>query len=117
LIQDSSVSYQELSFVTYIGPYPVTGRIDRLIQISDGTWAVIDYKSGNYSGAEWQLNFYRKAAERITGQTVRMFVYSIQTGKMTEAPCLSDEEMIQYLKEWTDSHIQKIGLIRGYYLS
>ncbi|KAF5086049.1 ATP-dependent helicase/nuclease subunit A [anaerobic digester metagenome] len=108
LIQDSSVSYQELSFVTYIGPYPVTGRIDRLIQISDGTWAVIDYKSGNNSGAEWQLNFYRKAAERITGQTVRMFVYSIQTGKMTEAPCLSDEEMIQYLKEWTDSHIQKM---------
>ena len=100
LIRDAVRSFQEVSFITYSGNFPVTGRIDRLIQDSRNEWAVIDYKSGDKTGAELQLNVYRIAAEVLTGQPVRMFLYSMKTGEFTEPRFLSDEEIHVALKRY-----------------
>ena len=98
-IRDARVSFQEVSFITYIGEYSVKGRIDRLIQTQDGSWVVIDYKSGNVRGAEIQMNIYRLAAEALLGQSVRMYLYSMQTGEMTEPGYLSEEGMKEVVRE------------------
>lgn len=100
LIRDAVRSYQEVSFITFSGDYPVTGRIDRLIQSSNDEWAVIDYKSGDKSGADLQLNVYRIAAESLTGQSVRMYLYSMNTGEFTEPRYFSDEEIKESVRKY-----------------
>lgn len=93
LISTSTVSYSELSFIAHICGYPVSGRMDRLCQLDDGSWMVIDYKSGNEGGATLQLNIYKRAAEQLLGTSVKMGIYSILTGEMREPDLLSDQEL------------------------
>ncbi|MDD1686414.1 hypothetical protein [Methanoregula sp.] len=38
-------SYRELPFIVTVAGKPVTGKIDRLMEFDDGSWAVIYYKS------------------------------------------------------------------------
>jgi len=38
-------SYCEVPFVATVEGKPVEGRIDRLCEMDDGSWVVIDYKS------------------------------------------------------------------------
>lgn len=60
------------------------GAIDRLVRTADGTWALIDYKTGRVREdavqakvAEYamQMVVYSRAAEQILGQPVRSYLY------------------------------------------
>ncbi|MDD1729686.1 MAG: UvrD-helicase domain-containing protein, partial [Methanospirillum sp.] len=63
----------ELAFTVPIGGVPVTGRIDFICQLPDGSWIVIDYKSDQGTVNELcmnrtyqiQLEIYRIAAEML----------------------------------------------------
>jgi ATP-dependent helicase/nuclease subunit A len=84
-------SYCEVPFViTYEGK-PVTGKIDRLCELDDGSWVVIDYKS-NPAGPDGytalieeyrtSLEVYCEAARQLlTISTVPGFVYLTETGE------------------------------------
>lgn len=103
LIKNAARSYQEVSFISYSGNYPVTGRIDRLIQINDNEWAVIDYKSGKLSGSDLQMNIYRIAAESLTGGQVRMYLYSISTGEFSEPEYLTEKEITDSILKYLEN--------------
>ncbi|MDD5142403.1 UvrD-helicase domain-containing protein [Methanoregula sp.] len=54
-------SYCEVPFVVTIEGKPVVGRIDRLCEMEDGSWVVVDYKSETIrlaSGHSKNINFY-----------------------------------------------------------
>ncbi len=40
------IAFQEHEINTTIGPIPITFRIDRIDELQDGTWLIIDYKTG-----------------------------------------------------------------------
>ena len=103
LVRDAVQTLQEVSFVTHVGEYPVTGRIDRFICDHQHEWAVIDYKSGEMDGAELQLNLYRIAAESLTGQQVRMYLYSMKSGELYEPRYLSREEVEEQVRRYVSS--------------
>jgi len=48
-------SYCEFPFVVTVEEKRVTGKIDRLCELEDGSWVVIDYKSDPVSSAEYSL--------------------------------------------------------------
>jgi len=64
---------------------------------------VIDYKSGEMDGAELQLNLYRIAAESLTGQQVRMYLYSMKSGELYEPRYLSREEVEEQVRRYVSS--------------
>ncbi|UUX91494.1 UvrD-helicase domain-containing protein [Methanoplanus endosymbiosus] len=76
-MQDVTDDYKELPFSMFFEGYPFRGDIDRLIRKSDG-WYVLDFKTGNPSGKyshDVQMVLYKMAAEKITGESVRTFLY------------------------------------------
>ena len=79
-------SYCEVPFVMTIDGRPVTGKIDRLCEMEDGSWVVIDYKSEpvaprNYTmiANEYgiSMRIYLKATEQLVGRKIiaaRLFI-------------------------------------------
>ena len=70
-----------------------TGFIDRLLRRPDGTWLLIDYKTGRVDEASLaakvqghaiQMAVYRRAAEEILGEPVRVYLYFTDTGCFVE---------------------------------
>ena len=66
---DSEPLWLERKFDLDLGPYRVTGRVDRVDRRPDGSLEVIDYKTGaavdpGRLGGDLQLTLYRLAAER-----------------------------------------------------
>jgi ATP-dependent exoDNAse (exonuclease V) beta subunit len=69
----------------------VTGKIDRLCELDDGTWVVIDYKSelvnsDNYAiiseNYEVSMHFYREAIKSLLKKnTVEGTLYFIDAGE------------------------------------
>ena len=70
----------------------VTGKIDRLVELEDGSWAVIDYKSEAAAGPEGYAALaeeYRKSMKiycEATRQLVKAdkvagFLYFVETGE------------------------------------
>jgi ATP-dependent helicase/nuclease subunit A len=80
----------ELPFVDMIDGKRVTGKIDRLCKLEDGSWVVIDYKSEEVSPDEYALmakeykvsmGVYVKAAEHLVGgKPVVGWIYFTERG-------------------------------------
>jgi len=80
----------ELPFVVTVDSQRVTGKIDRVFELNDETWVVIDYKSEAISPEEYasvakdyevSMGVYMKAAEQlISGEPVEGRLYFIETG-------------------------------------
>ncbi|WP_292368537.1 UvrD-helicase domain-containing protein [Methanoregula sp. UBA64] len=91
LMKRAKRSFAELPFVIPWEGQPVTGKIDRLAELDDGSWAVIDYKSmavvpEDYSAIaeEYRVSMavYCEAARRLVpGKTVAGFLYFTETGE------------------------------------
>jgi ATP-dependent helicase/nuclease subunit A len=69
-------SYCEVPFVVTVDGRPVKGKIDRLCEMEDGSWVVIDYKSEPFILDEYasvakefgvSMGVYVKAAEQFLG--------------------------------------------------
>jgi ATP-dependent helicase/nuclease subunit A len=84
-------SYCELPFVIAWEGQPVTGKIDRLMERDDGSWAVIDYKSeaAGPEGYAALAEEYRKsmeiyceaAGQLVPGKKVAGYLYFTETGE------------------------------------
>jgi superfamily I DNA/RNA helicase/RecB family exonuclease len=75
-----TVLHTEESFEIHIGPITVVGRIDRIDQRSDGTVAVVDYKTGKAKDQEdadesLQLSLYAIAAKEKWGYKVGSLIF------------------------------------------
>jgi CRISPR/Cas system-associated exonuclease Cas4 (RecB family) len=85
-MQDVSDDYTELPFSMFFEGYPFRGHIDRLIRKGDG-WYVLDFKTGNPSekySHDVQMVLYKMAAEKITGESVRTYLYYTENGEFRE---------------------------------
>ena len=84
-------SFAELPFVVTIDGKPVAGKIDRLCELADGSWAVIDYKSGAAEPEEYaavaeeyrvSMAVYCEAARQLVkSEKVAGFLYFTETGE------------------------------------
>lgn len=81
---------RELPFTVTIGKTAVTGRIDCIVQNSDGSWLVIDYKSDTLSKSELcekkayriQTEIYRQAAEILGMKPATAAIYGVLEGEL-----------------------------------
>ncbi len=84
-------SYCEVPFViTWEGKH-VNGKIDRLVELDDGSWVVIDYKSEVFGPEEYaavaeeyrvSMTVYCEAARQlVAGKNVAGFLYFVETGE------------------------------------
>jgi ATP-dependent exoDNAse (exonuclease V) beta subunit len=81
-------SYCEVPFVVTLDGRVVKGKIDRLCEMEDGTWVVIDYKSEaaedyasvvkNYVGS---VGVYTEAARGLVGGPVKEKIWFTETGE------------------------------------
>lgn len=63
--------FNEISVLGRDGESQVVGRIDRLLKMKDGSYVVIDFKTGSRSDKhKEQVRTYMDAVERITGAMV-----------------------------------------------
>ena len=79
-IPASQVLHTEQSFEIKVGDTTVVGRIDRIDQLSDGTVAIIDYKTGKARDQEsadesLQLSLYAIAAKEKWGYKVGALIF------------------------------------------
>ena len=90
MMQRVKRSYCELPFVVTIEGVRVTGKIDRLCELTDGSWIVIDYKSDPVSSAEYSsiaeeyvlsISVYCVAAGQLVGKTVAGWLYFTESGE------------------------------------
>jgi ATP-dependent helicase/nuclease subunit A len=74
-------SYCEVPFVVTIDGKPVTGKTDRLCEMDDGSWVVIDYKSESIAS-----NLYPMIAEeyKISIRTYTNAIEQVVMGKDVE---------------------------------
>jgi ATP-dependent helicase/nuclease subunit A len=100
LLSGSTEIQRERAFTVMIDDIPLSGRIDLLLRLADGTWMVIDYKSENIPADElavwkpyrFQVEIYRRAAEILGMIPARSALYSVYEKKLVELDPLSDEE-------------------------
>ncbi len=93
VMQGVTSDHCEVPFRTSIGSAKFKGAIDRLVRRPDGTWVLIDYKTG-IAGADdilakvedyaVQLTIYWLAAEQILGEAVRPFLYFVDSDHWVE---------------------------------
>lgn len=92
LMNRAKRSFCELPFVITWEGKRVTGKIDRLCELDDGSWAVIDYKSEAVAGPEGYVKLaeeYRKSMEiyceagrqLVKAEKVAGFLYFVETGE------------------------------------
>ncbi len=93
LVQGAVIDRCEVPFQARIEGVIFTGFIDRLLRRPDGTWLLIDYKTGRVDEASLaakvqghaiQMAVYRRAAEEILGEPVRVYLYFTDTGCFVE---------------------------------
>ena len=72
----------------------VTGRIDAIFEGEDGTWEVIDYKTGKNDPDPLQLALYACAVEEIWGRDAVCAWLLLRTGDERPAPGVNDFEAI-----------------------
>lgn len=86
VVKDCCRQYVEFPFLLNLDGYRIQGAIDLFLKTPDG-WAVIDYKTGTSGDAErydLQLGVYQMAAEAITGEKIKVFVYFTETSELLE---------------------------------
>jgi ATP-dependent helicase/nuclease subunit A len=83
-------SFCEVPFVVTVDGRPVAGKIDRLCEMEDGSWVVVDYKSGPVRPNKYGLvakvhdvsmEVYCEAVRQIIGNTVISGIYFIETNE------------------------------------
>jgi ATP-dependent helicase/nuclease subunit A len=81
----------ELPFIVTFDGKRVTGKIDRLCELSDGSWIVIDYKSETSAdyfvlAKEYALSIsvYVEVARQLVRAEVAGWVYFTETGEFIE---------------------------------
>nr|WP_321353130.1 UvrD-helicase domain-containing protein [uncultured Methanoregula sp.] len=90
LIKRVKWSYCEVPFVIVHQGRPIKGKIDRLCEMEDGAWVVIDYKSfpvtpDQYAAVAreyaFSLEVYMEAARQLTRRDVSGGLYFTETGE------------------------------------
>jgi RecB family exonuclease len=82
-----NVEFLEKSFTAKIGDYPFKGAIDRIDSLPDGSWEVVDYKTGEtpanfYYQNKKQLLLYKIAIEDALGKKVnKLTFYYLKSGE------------------------------------
>ena len=87
-------SYCEVPFVVTVDGRPVAGKIDRLCEMEDGSWVVVDYKSdvpSDYAAGAGEyalsLSVYVAAVRQLNGgKPVTGVIYFTETGKFETVP-------------------------------
>jgi len=92
LMKRAKRSFAELAFVVTYEGRQITGKIDRLAELDDGSWAVIDYKSEAVGPEEYaavaeeyrvSMAVYCEAAKGlVAGKTVAGFLWFTETGTL-----------------------------------
>ncbi len=80
LMQGAVQDRREVPFLARVNTVVCRGIIDRLVQRPDGTWLLIDYKTGTPGDVEdhaIQMTIYRHAAAQILGASVTPYLYFV----------------------------------------
>lgn len=88
--------YCEVPFIITLGSIRIEGRMDRLCRRSDGSWMVIDYKSGKRSACT-QMAVYKRAAHMLLGSPVEAALYHIGSDTISIPEDIPDDELILQL--------------------
>lgn len=76
--------YLEKNFFLKLGEYAISGRIDRIDQLPDGTFEMIDYKTGRFKKShnlkrDLQLSIYALAMKEVFGfEASRLSLYYLE---------------------------------------
>ncbi|MDK2988974.1 MAG: hypothetical protein PWR16_503 [Methanoculleus sp.] len=94
LMQGVVRDHREVPFLARVNGVAFRGAIDRLVQRPDGTWVLIDYKTGSPGDADYavQMTVYRHAAARILRSPVTPYLYFVDAGRWVEVDV--DEEQV-----------------------
>jgi ATP-dependent helicase/nuclease subunit A len=95
LMQGIVRDHREVPFSVRVNGIAFRGVIDRLVQRQNGTWMLIDYKTGTPGDAgEYaiQMAIYRRAAARILGAPVTPYLYFVDADRWAEIEV--DEELV-----------------------
>lgn len=117
-------AFIERNFSLKVGSYMLTGRIDRIDKLSDGTYEVIDYKTGKSSRTldpikKLQLYLYALACRDVFGiPATKLSFYFLEDGeKISLTKGIEEldgvrEEVLEYIEQ-----IKKSGFepIPGFY--
>jgi DNA helicase-2/ATP-dependent DNA helicase PcrA len=81
----------EQPFTLHVGHgVSVTGRIDTIVGHDDGTWEIVDYKTGATEPDPLQLAIYARAVGEIWGKQPQASWLSLRDGSEKPAPPLDD---------------------------
>ncbi|HOS67678.1 MAG TPA: UvrD-helicase domain-containing protein, partial [Methanoculleus sp.] len=80
----------EVPFVARVNGVMFEGSIDRLVRRPDGSWVLIDYKTGDAGEYAIQMTVYRHAAEQILGRPATPYLYFVDADRWVEVAV--DEE-------------------------
>ena len=76
----------EQPFTLYIGEgISVQGRIDAIYEREDGTWEIVDFKTGKSDPDPLQLAIYARAVEEIWGRNAESSWLLLRTGAVRDA--------------------------------
>lgn len=100
LMQDAVFDRREVPFLVRFGNVTVHGVIDRLVKRQNGTWLLIDYKTGRPGDPRdhaVQMTIYRHAAEMILGAPVTPFLYFVDADRWVEV-VVDEEEVFEAIE-------------------
>ncbi|KLK87841.1 DNA helicase UvrD [Methanoculleus sediminis] len=87
--------HREVPFSARVNGLTFRGVIDRLVQRQNGTWMLIDYKTGTPGDAgEYaiQMAIYRRAAAQILGAPIIPYLYFVDADRWAEIEV--DEDLV-----------------------
>jgi DNA helicase-2/ATP-dependent DNA helicase PcrA len=77
----------EQPFTLYLGEgLSVAGRIDAIFECPDGSWEIVDYKTGTSDPDPLQLKFYSRAVQEVWGRETRCSWLLLRDGREVTAP-------------------------------
>ena len=91
IMRDVKVALIELAFMAKVEGNLYKGRIDLLIQRNDGSWHIIDHKTGSFVGKSGkekmeeyaiQMRIYQAAIESLVKEEVSCSLYLVDEGKV-----------------------------------
>jgi DNA helicase-2/ATP-dependent DNA helicase PcrA len=90
----------ERSFSFSIGPHQLRGRVDRVDQLSEGGYELIDYKTGEHReppGDDVQLALYRLGARQAWQVEAELgsYWYVLEDERIPRAPAPDDAERVE----------------------
>ncbi len=88
--KEGGMDLQELPFELRDGDTLYMGAIDRLVEMKDGSWALIDYKTVSHGedtseigkAFQEQVRTYEKAILNLFGKLPKSYLYLSESGKM-----------------------------------